>query len=145
MKKLCFATTFFAVLALLFLFSSCRRNHEGSSVVIDNKKSFFQDFEVVEESVVFRCHYVINNQTDKELSIQLLGDFEKEYGLGCIKEKKLFAQTSAVDTNSVFVIKPGKNTLEICFVGTFNGTKKKANRLLPPTTVIQLDGSPIDD
>ena len=69
------------------------------------------------------------------MQICLQGDFEKEYLLGSTKEKALYAQTSAEDPTDVFVVSPGETVLDVCYVGTFNGTKQKANRLLPPTTV----------
>lgn len=112
-----------------------RGDSDQDSVVIDEKQSFFRDFEVLEDRVVFRCHYVLRNQTDDALQICLQGDFEKEYLLGSTKEKALYAQTSAEDPTDVFVVSPGETVLDVCYVGTFNGTKQKANRLLPPTTV----------
>ena len=121
---------------LLSALCSCASQSDRSDIVIDKEDSYYLHYEIEEGKVVVKCHYAILNQTNSTFSVQLCGDFEKDRQLGLIKEPQLLAKNSIEDDDTYFEISPGKNEMDVVFVGTFGGTEKKADRLLPDTVVV---------
>ena len=135
------------IIILLFVLCSCVSRSDDLDVVIDYSNSYFLHYEIEEGKVFIKCHYVVVNNLNSTCSVQLCGNFEKDQQLGLIIEGKLFAKNSIENDITYFEISPGKNEIDVVFVGTFGGTEKKANRLLPDTVLILSDANwdSIDD
>lgn len=126
------------ILIFIFLIAlcSCSSRSEKSDIVINDEESYFNDFEVEEGKVIIKCYYVIYNHTDTTYYIQLRGNFEDDQKLGLLKESQLYAKSSIEDDDTYLEISPGENKLDVVYVGTFAGTERKANKLLPDTDII---------
>ena len=128
MKKAFFLCAFCA----LILLAGCGGARE--SAALDRDASFFSDFSIDGEQVVFDCHLVIDNNTDAAVSVRITGDFSADADAGLLKETRLPA--AAKDGGaSVFVLQPGKNTIDVVFTGTHGDIDTKLNRLLPGITI----------
>lgn len=129
------------IFILLIALCSCTSRSENSDsekpdIVINDKESFFSDFEVEDGKVMIKCYYVIYNNTDTTYYIQLRGNFEDDQKLGLLKEPQLYARINIEDDDTYLEISPGENKLDVVYVGTFAGTERKTNRLLPDTDII---------
>lgn len=149
---------FAALLYILFVFitiNACNvRRVDNNYIEINKDTSWFSDFTVLEDKVVFLCFYEIYNSSDKTVSVRLVGDFTKEQEVQLIQENSLQAiainieDISKIDTDflsnaiweyenngDAIKIEPGKNGFFILYVGTYAGNEQRPNRLLPDTKV----------
>lgn len=128
----------FAVSILVIILSSCGKTTEhakASEVVIDNNASYFSDFTIEGERVLFYCHLCIENRTDSKVLIQISGDFSDDKKGNLIQEDNLLAYSSTTDS-SVFELKPGTNKIDVCFIGTHGTASQKQDRNLPKLTIV---------
>lgn len=131
-----------SIIGLLCCFSSCKNNTEGSNISILKDETCFFSYEIIDNQVIIKCRYTLINRTDEEKKIQLEGNFSSDKKLGLLVENILLAQYSTEDSNTVFTLKPGKTSINLCYVGTFAGTNEKTNRLIPDTKIIVCQDDP---
>ena len=137
-KKIAVLSVLFA---LLLLFCACEAKSDAASIEIVTKDSYYLDYFIEEDCVVIKCHYSIVNHTNAKQSIQLCGFFQDDHKLGLLTETQLLANNIPEKGNACFELSPGKNAIDVFYVGTFGGVNQKTNRLLPETTIIKLDAA----
>lgn len=132
----------------------------GGIMIIDDG-SWLSTFSVVGDMVVFSCRYTIENQSESAVSVELRGDFSPEKEHQLIMETTLHAYLLTYDQFEVFdlesldedaleeilsdrnntkiELQPGKNVVQVLFIGTHGSTDTKSSRLLPELEVTILD------
>ena len=141
-KKISILSVLFALLLLSY---ACESRKENAVIEIDSDDSYYLDYYIEEDCVVNKCHYCIVNNANTKQSIQLCGFFQDDHNLGLLTETQLLANNIPEKGSANFELAPGKNELDVFYVGTFGGVTEKTNRLLPKTRIIEPDDSDIGD
>ena len=133
------------VLLLLLCCCSCTKKE----IEIDYKKSWFDDYEILDNKVVIYCTIRVINHSNKEKTISVSGDFYDEQQSGLLTERELKAYDVNNNNSSFQVERKSIATFKIKFIGSFAGNPIKLNRLLPTLSLFdiseQLTSSIIDD
>lgn len=100
-------------------------------------KSWFRDFEIVGDVVNLYCRVCIDNPSNAELLVQLVGDFREDEGL--VTQTLLTACHWDFQTTAYFFLEPGENSFDVVFSAPYGGIPVKHDRLLPPITILSAD------
>ena len=140
MKKSC---VLLCLILIAVVLCSCSKNGNEApppqDLVVDQDRSWFDDFAITGGTVRIACHVCIVNQSNETKNVCLTGDFSKDQKNGFIKENKLIAQQKQIPGQIQFELMPGENEFDVLFVGTAAGSDQKANRLLPTIEIIPLN------
>lgn len=122
-----------ATLCLLLLFSltACGKD----PVYLDEERSWFNDYSISGETVIFRCYLTIENSTSSPQTVSVTGHFREDMKSGMIKEEYLIASDFEDPECTTFLLEPGTNSFDVVFIGTANGYPMKQNRLLPEISI----------
>lgn len=102
-----------------------------SVLYVKSEYSYFSDFYIIDEKVIFRCHVCIENETGEEQTVSLIGGFDEDVQGGLVEEEYIIGTHIKNRDNTGFILLPGSNTIDVDFVGTYAGIPQKQNRLLP--------------
>ena len=107
---------------------------EKAQVCMD--ASWFSDFDVLDEEVYIKC--IVTVECTESMRLQIYGFFPEDEGK-LLKDPLLPGQfgTSPDSLQNTAELSPGKNELQIYFIGTFAGNKQKQTRLLPTLYLIE--------
>ena len=120
-------------LLLLFSFISCT----AENVILVEDSSSFVDFSVKDENVYIDCYITLKNNTNKQKTVYIKGDFTDDVEGRLLKDAELYVYDGE---KREFVIEPNSETrFDITFVGEFGGTNVKQDRLLPKITIEEKD------
>ena len=140
MKKRC---VLLCLILIAVVLSSCSQNvnnaYPSQDLVVDQNRSWFDDFVISDGTVRIKCHVYILNQTSETKNACLTGDFSEDQKNGFIKENKLIAQQEQIPGQIQFELIPGENEFDVLFVGTSADSDQKANRLLPAIEIIPIN------
>ena len=140
MKKRC---VLLCLILIAVVLSSCSQNvnkaYPSQDLVVDQNRSWFDDFVISDGTVRIKCHVCILNQTSVTKNACLTGDFSEDQKNGFIKENKLIAQQEQIPGQIQFELIPGENEFDVLFVGTSADSDQKANRLLPAIEIIPIN------
>lgn len=127
------------LIVLSCLLGACSNaDQSDDSIQIDMSKSWFRDFFVENEKVVIKCRIFIDNPTDNEVRVILIGSFQKDYEAGLLKEMRIVAVLEEKPEDIIIIVPPGGAVFNIDFCGTYGGLFQKQDRLLPEIEVITL-------
>lgn len=140
MKKRC---VLLCLILIAIVLSACSQNgnktYLSQDLVVDQNRSWFDDYSISDGTVRMECHVCVLNQTSETMDVCLIGDFSEDQKSGFIKENKLIAQQEQAPGQIQFELMPGENEFDILFVGTSAGYDQKANRLLPAIEMIPIN------
>ena len=100
------------------------------------EKSFFDDFTVVDRQVFFQYHLVVENRYNKDIKVEIFGDFSRDVTSELVIERSLAGYQAENMSNHEFVLSPGENDLNVVFIGTHGISDQKQDRLLPDDMVV---------
>ena len=124
----------------IFIFScgKCENNlsdtEAGPRIYIDYEKSFFNDFYIEENYVIFECKYTIVSEENEPKNIKMEGEFREDREGGLITEELLKA-TDKETGDDVFEIFPGETRIIVLYTAAHGTEMVKQNRLLPETRI----------
>ena len=105
------------------------------SIYIDEEKSYFSDFSVVDDEVQIVYHITICNEYDTEKTVWIKGDFADEVENGLLAEGVLYAVDSE-KSRCAYPFQPHEEkNVYVTFIGTFAGNEHMKDRLLPPISI----------
>ena len=140
MKKRC---VLLCLILIAVVLSSCSQNvnkaYPSQDLVVDQNRSWFDDFVISDGTVRIKSHVCILNQASVTKNAYLTGDFSEDQKSGFIKENKLIAQQKQIPGQIQFELIPGENEFDVLFVGTSADSDQKANRLLPAIEIIPIN------
>lgn len=139
MKKRAFLLVALAILAGVIGVVSllCSTVNTGSPVVwINQSHSWLRGFYVADDTAKIKCCLSIENQSDHDASIMLVGYFEADHNAGLLKESQLLGCAEEYPKSTIFTVPPGGACFNVDFIGTYGGTPEKQNRLIPEIQLI---------
>ena len=90
MKKRC---VLLCLILIAVVLSSCSQNvnkaYPSQDLVVDQNRSWFDDFVISDGTVRIKCHVCVLNQTSETMDVCLIGDFSEDQKSGFIKENKI--------------------------------------------------------
>lgn len=116
-----------------------QRNRSKGDIVILEKESYLSDFIVEGDVVQISCVISIENRSDVDRTIKVMGDFKNEIETGLLKERKLQGVFTDENLNEITIA--SNSTLKnrrVVFYGEYGGVKKMKNRNLPDIEIIEL-------
>lgn len=119
----------FAFLFVGLLLSGC-----AGKITCVEDESYFCDFAIQDEHVEVTCFLTVQNETEEEAQIRILGDFSEDQASGLVLESSLPAKDG--EGNEIFTVFPGENTFHVTFVGTHGISDTRQDRLLPPIRIV---------
>ena len=140
MRKRMLAAEILLQVLCIFIFScgKCENNlsdtEAGPRIYIDYEKSFFNDFYIEENYVIFECKYTIVSEENEPKNIKMEGEFREDREGGLITEELLKA-TDKETGDDVFEIFPGENRIIVLYTAAHGTEMVKQNRLLPETRI----------
>ena len=105
------------------------------SIRIDEEKSYFSDFSIVDDEVQIVCYVTICNEYDTEKTVWIKGDFSDEVENGLLSEAELYAVDSENERCAYTLQPKEEKSVYVTFTGTFVGNAHMTSRLLPPITI----------
>ena len=121
---------FFVIFNNFFVFS-CNNVKENILLEILKEKSYFHEFEVINEKVLIRCNIFIKNNTKNNVSFKINAIFKDDVRTGLIKQEILEGYNEDLETN-IFTISANEIVnFTVIFLGEFAGQYQKHNRELP--------------
>lgn len=115
--------------------SICAARQNSHSIYIDEKMSYFSEFNVVGDEVQIVCCVTICNTYDTEKTVSIRGDFSDEVENGLLTDGLLYSVDSD-GLKSEYTLPPKeKQSFYVTFVGDFAGTEQMTSRLLPPIII----------
>lgn len=124
---------------ILLGLASCGRNTDADAPYLVEDDSFFRDFRIDGDSVVFSCRLVLFNPQDSEMAVEIVGDFSQDAEAGLVREDTLTAVSAEDQSASLFVLSPGRTELDVVFVGTHGSGDVRQDRLLPEIEIVPAD------
>ncbi|MBR1757708.1 MAG: hypothetical protein IJ744_03130 [Lachnospiraceae bacterium] len=132
MKRSMILILFFCIICA----SGCYIGDTDSQLVLNKEKSFFSDYSIEDGKVYYYCYLIIDNKSNNSCRASIVGDFLKDQDSGLLKERYLTAVEDKRNIKqSLFLLEPGENVLEIVFIGTNGKSIVRNDRLLPPITI----------
>ena len=126
-----------AVLLILLLpAAACHRNDAAGEPFLAENDSWFDDFQIIGESVVVSCHLTIESPGDADVTVEIYGDFSEDAESGLVKESVIKAVSLDDCDVSRLIIPPGRTQLDVVFMGTHGSSEKKQDRLLPEIEIL---------
>ena len=122
----------------IFFLSSCTSDiytDENCPYVVE-EKSFFDDFAVMDGQVFFQYRLLVENPYNKDITVEIFGDFGRDVTSKLVIERNLVGYQVENMSSHEFVLSPGKNDLNVVFVGTHGTSNQKQDRLLPDDIVV---------
>jgi hypothetical protein len=87
MKKSIYFLVFLLILGMTFmLFTSCNTNNK---IYIDESKSFFSDYEVLNDKVFIKCYVTLTNSFDIEKTVKLSARLPEDVTIGLLKKDEV--------------------------------------------------------
>lgn len=127
------------LLLLVVLLCACAGTEESEGEVrIDKEQSWFSHFTVEGNRVTIKCKIFIENPTDDDVELILIGVFQDEYEAGLLKERQLVGVLEKCPEDVILTVPPGGTCFDVDFRGTYGGLFQKQNRLLPEIKLILL-------
>lgn len=108
---------------------------ENEKIYLVENKSFFMDYEVVNDEVYTYCELTIYNGFRDNQEVEIIAYDNDNIELGLIQPSNLIGYDKNTN-NNIFILKKGENLVSVKFVGKFAGNYKRANRLLPNRVLI---------
>jgi hypothetical protein len=96
------------------------------------ERSWFSDFEVIDDKVLIKCKIAIKNNTENNIEYRINAIFKDDVRIGLLRKETLEGYKEDLVTN-VFTISANE-TIEnekIVFIGEFAGNYQKHDRNLP--------------
>lgn len=114
-------------------------NSSKSSVILIEDRSFLSGYQVDGNMVEIMCTISLENDSDVDQRICILGDFQEEVRQGLVKETKLTGIFSDKASDEIMIPAQEKMyDIPVVFHGNFAGTKKMKSRRLPALTVKEI-------
>ena len=110
--------------------------HRVYTPYLAEEESYFRDFRIEGDSVVFSCRLVLFNPQDSEIPVEIVGDFSPDAEAGLVREDALKAVSPDDETVSRFVLPPGRTELDVVFIGTHGSGDVRQDRLLPEIELV---------
>lgn len=103
----------------------------GNKIVVDNDKSYFDDFNINSDTVNFNYTLTLKNKSNNKINFKICGIFSEDYSSKLINQESLYAINSK-DESYVFSLNGNEEkTFNVTFKGEFGGNKTKNDRNLP--------------
>ena len=127
------------VLLLCLTLVACGKTEPNKDeVYVDKEGSFFSNFVVSDEKVYISCFVCIENNSNREKEILLIGTFADDYEHKLLKEKRLVATNLAEPNEIKLLVPPGGKYFDVVFCGNHGGNMLKQDRLLPQLEIIEI-------
>lgn len=137
MKKIIVAL----MILVTLVFPSCRQKSDADNktflptVVLDEEKSYFDDFSILDNKVEIWCHIFVQNTTSSSQLVQIQGDFYGDWKSGLLNKRIIVAKDPSTGQTQ-FNIPPGETRIHLVFCCDYGGgATQKQNRLLPQITI----------
>ena len=137
------------LIAVLLLLTACSSNKEPVKLI--EADSFFSDFAICQDKVLFLCRLRIDNLAGDAMTVRISGEFRDDVKNGLVTESALPGYAVDDETARAFAdgikqrseeisLQPGQNELWIVFVGTHGSGNQKNDRNLPKITITPVNG-----
>lgn len=107
-----------------------------SVVSLDSDQSWLRGFYVMDSTVKIKCRLFIENQSDHDTSVMIVGQFSADQKAGLLQESQLLGCAEEYPYGTVFTVPSGGAWFNVDFIGTHGGTNRKQNRLIPEIQLI---------
>jgi hypothetical protein len=110
------------------------------NIELIKEKSYFNDFEVINDRVFIECKLTIKNNTNNFYSFRINALFNDDVKIKLL-ENKFFEGYSEDLNSSIFFISPDEilEYTKVVFVGKFAGNYQKYSRALPEINIIIIE------
>jgi hypothetical protein len=112
---------------------------EKENIELIKEKSYFNDFDVINEKVFIECVLTIKNNTNRFYNFRINALFEDD--VKKLLENKFLEGYSEDLNSSIFSIAPNEifEYKKVVFVGKFAGRRQKHDRALPEINIIIIE------
>ena len=108
---------------------------EPGVIKVEEDLSFFRTFTVEGNKVRIYCRVVLVNGTGKNARVELMGSFPEDKAGGLLLKEELRACDAENQSDSLFIVPPGRTSYEIVFIGEKGTGDQKAHKLLPEIVI----------
>jgi len=140
MKKIIVAVI--VIILISAIVSGVRVNGNEKTLRINEEESYFDGFYVKDNKVFIKCEFSITNSNQTERAFHLFAMMDEDVKIGLLKDAKIYAVDDRFNKKTFKVGAKSTLRIDVLFMGDFNGTYQKTDRLLPDITIetINLNG-----
>lgn len=137
-KRIFWAVTLALLIGLICVVCAlcATANPTTSAVRIDENQSWLRGFYIAGDTAKIKCRLFIENQSDHNANVMMVGYFEADQKAGLLQESQLLGCAEEYPYSTIFTVPSGGGWFNVDFVGTYGGVHKKQNRLIPEIQLI---------